>query len=210
MKDAAATLTEETFAFPKYAAMVDRGATKAFVLGFCRQIQATKIVPVQIGSSPLTRSVVYEYVVDAKPIAAVLLRSAWLRPIGSMDGARPFKVQVLVDDQIVLDQPIDEHIRAGYPFPIRACSCNHWEKTLECKCPVPSLQVSSLVEKLYPATEWDDQGQAWPDRQYGIFAPHKTIVQIRVVKSGEGPVDFQARCGITAALYSTSTQDMPK
>jgi len=210
MGKAAATLTEETFAFPKYAAMVDRGAGKAFTLGLCRQINATKVVPVKIGPEPIAQAVVYEYVVDAKPIAAVLLRSAWLRPIGSMDGAGPLKIQVLVDDQVILDQSLDEHLRTGYPFPVRACSCNRWEATLECKCTVPFLPASPTENKLYPATERDELGQAWPERQYGIFAPHQTILQIRVVKSGDGPVKFKARCGITAALYSTSTQDMPK
>lgn len=207
MTDTQATLAEETFAFPKYAAMLDRQNYKAFVLGFVRQLHATKIVPVRIGPGDLAQSVVYEYVVEASPVAAVFLRSAWFRPVGSMDGARPLKIQVLVDDHVVLNQSIDEHLRAGYPFPVRACSCNRWEKTLECKCQVSPLVVDPLA-KIYPAVGLDDQQQAWPERQYGVFAPNKTVVQIRVVKPGDGPVEFQARCGITAALYSTKTSDI--
>lgn len=211
------TLVEETFAFPKYAALLDQRTNTAYIMGRVKQLHVSKIMPVQVGPGHLDRATVYEYNVrDLDVCTAVMVRSAWLRPIGSMDGARPLTIQVLLDDVVALEQTIDEHLRMGYPFPGRPCACNGWQKTAECKCPVKPLSCSAM-SAVFPAVavretgktaEGHTAGEALQDQPYGVFAPDQTLIQIRVVKPGHGPVDFRARCGITAALYSTRAKDI--
>jgi len=208
MDDAPTTLNEEAFSFPEYAGLVDHQRDVAYALARVQQLRDTRIVPVRVGPGHLDQAVVYEHMVSTKKHAAVLLRSAWLRPVGSMDGARPVIVQVLVDGVVALEETIDQHLRAGYPLPQRLCACNNWQQDLECKCPVAALSRNPKGF-LFSAVKLDDERHALGGQPYGIFAPDKTLVQIRVVKPGSGPVDFQARCGITAALYSTSTKDVP-
>lgn len=217
MEDAPKTLAEEAFKFPKYAALFDQKKKLAYAMGLVKQLHVSKIVPVRVGPGHLDRTTVYQYDVKIDLCTAVLVRSAWLRPIGSMDGAGPLKIQVLIDDVVALDQPVDEHLWAGHPSPRRACACNDWQRTAECRCPATMLSCGALsgvfpaigVKEPDGAVAVQTIGEADEERPYGIFAPNETLIQIRVVKPGRDPVDFQARCGLTAALYSTRMQDVP-
>lgn len=205
------------FVFPKCVALINECNKTAFTLGLVRQLQDTRPVHVRVGSGHLGQAFVYEHKVNVEKRQAVLLRSAWLKLADDgMDGARPLTIKVLVDDKVVLDQPIDHHIRKGYPFPRRPCSCNAWEMDLDCKCrETPLLVPGRLSMALFGAAKCDDAvvgegvGEAYPTMPYGIFLPVDSVVQIAVVKPGSGEVDFKATCGITAALYSTSTKDIP-
>ena len=211
MTEAPEIVGEETFQFPKRIALV-RDKTTAYSLGLVGQLRDTRMVPVRVGPGHLDQTVVYEYMVKTKRHAAVFLRSAWLRPVGSRDdGIRPLTIEVLVEGVVTLREKIDDHLRVGkYPFARRACACNKWEATLECKCATTPLAPSLGLMGAVDLAIQDGRDHAWPERPYGVFAPTDTLVQIRVVKPGSGPVDFQARCGITAALYSTSTKDLPQ
>lgn len=218
MADPAATLAEEVFDFPKYIGLLHQSKKTSYAMGFVKQLHVSKIVPVRVGPEHLDQTTVYEYnVQDIDACQAVLVRSAWLRPVGSMDGAQPLKIQVLIDGDVILEESIDEHLMVGYgSSPRHACACNKWDKTGDCKCPVKMLSCGEMATGVFPAVVIRGAGepkgdQIWEaiwESQYGVFAPDKTLIEIRVVKPGRGPVEFQARCGITAALYSTRAGDI--
>jgi len=185
MDDPTETLTEENFSFPKYIGLLYSPKNEAYALGLVKQLRVSKIVPVYLGFGDRDQITVYEYEVKVPSVQAVLLRSAWLRPKGSLDQLSNLAVQVLVDGHIVHEQPLEHHLRIGPEVPLQKnASWNH------------------------NAIELDDKGQALPEKHYGVFCPNETLVQIRVVKSKRGVVEFQARCGLTAALYSTRSGDI--
>lgn len=210
MNETAEISREEAFNFPEFASLVNLPQGNAFAMGLKRRVRDSRDVEVAFSEA---ERVVYEYRTTSEPAEATLLRGAWLRPIGPLDGARPLKIQVLVDDAIVLEEDIDLHIHAGhFPFPRRPCSCNEWGHDQECKCPTTPLQQRISTGVLFGAARVERptlmDASTFPDDHYGIFAPNGSLVQIKVVKGHSEPVSFKARCGITAALYSTSTKNL--
>lgn len=204
MSETKAPAIEESFAFPKYAAFIDSPRDKAYGIGFVRQLHVSKVVPVRVGPGRGDQTVVYEYETESTTVQAVLLRNAWLRPVGSLDKTHAVKIQVLVDEDLVFEEPIEQHLK---PTPgNRPCACNFWASGVACQC--STLPI--LPSKVWPfdAAGLDEKQQTVRSMHYGLFLPTQTLIQIRVVNPWRGGVEFQARCGITAALYSTKTGDI--
>jgi len=204
---------EEEFEFPRHASLVATGV--GYAMGFMRRHRDTRPVDVDIREDSPDETVIYELTTASGVCHAILLRSAWLRPTGDpgLDGARPLTVRVTVDENIVLEQSVDEHVRTGYPYPLRKCFCNSWGGMgMECRCPATPVSRRHPDSFLFYAARVEGprltNAVTLPEHDYGIFAPNGTVVRISLVKVGPGPVRFKAVAGITAALYSTKIEDV--
>lgn len=194
---------EEAFTFPEHAGLVNPNTRTAYALKIVRGIQETKIVSIDTG--PLER-IVYSFQTTSKPPQAILLRSAWVRPLEAVDRALPLRVVVKVDHQKTLDQAWKAHQVGGLPV-LGPCACNKWNERKICVCPVARLGNLTPDCYLLRGAELSEGMQALPDRPLGVFAPHGSLIEISLLREGPCSAKFQARCGITAALYSTSMQD---
>lgn len=127
-----------------------------------------------------------------------------MRPLEPID--LDARVQVLVDQELVLDQPWKEHL-AGGSGSANPCVCNHWDSAISCSCSVTPLTPFRPKAALFWAGELNEEG-ALSDRPLGVFAPRESLIQIKLVPEVKTPIRFQARCGITAALYSSDPKDV--
>lgn len=196
---------EEAFDFPRCAGLINHEAGRAYATRYVRRVYDSKPVMVDMPGTLMGEKIIYEYATKSENYQATLLRGAWIRPREPVDVRLPIRVQVLVDNDLALDQPFKAHLWGGSPVPL-PCVCNRWNMEKICAC-----QVAPLVRRedsyLFSANALDGQLQAFAEKPLGVFGPDGTILRVRLVNDGRKPFRFQARCGITAALYSTKESD---
>lgn len=193
---------EEQFDFPPKASLINLHTPNAWEVSYTHRVISMQVVDIEL---PMTKSVVYEYKTESKVTQAVLLRSVWIRPLEPID--LPLRVQVLVDQEIVLDQPWKDHLAGGSSSP-SPCICNDWDEEKTCSCTVTPLTPFRPKAALMWAGKMTEEGVADANSPLGVFAPRQSLVQIKLVGVSKTPCRFQARAGITAALYSSDPKDV--
>jgi len=203
METIAKLSAEERFDFPEKASLINLHTQDAWQVEYVRRIMSVKIVDVEL---PRAKDVVYEYKTKSEVTQAVLLRGVWIRPLEPIDV--PLQVQVLVDQELILDQPWKDHLAGGSTAPT-ICICNNWDQKL-CSCTVTPLIGRPFRPKanVMWAGTMTEEATADINHPLGVFAPRDSLVQIKLVGTSKTPWRFQARCGITAALYSSDPKDV--
>jgi hypothetical protein len=205
MNELKVTAPEELFEFPAHAALVNNITCGSFPMFFKERLREARELQSQIPEGPPAWVTAYRYMVQCEVAHAVLLRSAWIRPLEDLGvaDARPLQVRVLVDEEVVLEQGIDRHV---HPAPVhRNCFCNGWgERGVDCVCRAAPLDAGDR-RLLFQATRIEllnaPSFTSFPENPYGIFAPNGTPIEIQLRKVGSPPIEFRAAVGITAALY---------
>jgi hypothetical protein len=220
MEDAAKILTEDSFRFPDYAAIIAPSRNAAYAVGRVRQVRGAKDTTV-IMQPKQKRLEIFRHEISTTIYQAVLVRSLWAHATGPWDGAGPVRLHGFLDGELILNEPMVEgRMRRLGPKPLHACACNGWNESAACVClpPVghlpapkggPAFLCSHPAER-FLATSLSPSHEALPDQLLGVFALNGGEIALELVKEHGDPIDgLQLRCGMTAALYSTSTKDCP-